>query len=133
MSTLRNQVQLIGRLGADAEIKMTSQGRPYVQVRFATNDVYKTSSGEWKENTQWHNLVVWGEQLTKVIEQHGRKGNQLLIQGSLQYREYTDNQEIKRTVAEVKVQKIMPFQNQVKSIQVAEETEQEEESADLPF
>lgn len=132
MSTLRNQVQLIGRLGADAEIKSTSQGRPFAQLRFATNEFIKTSSGEWKENTQWHNLVVWGE-LTKMLEQHGKKGSQLLVQGSLQYREYTDSQDIKRTVSEIRVQRIMPFQNQVKSAHASEESEKDVEHADLPF
>lgn len=132
MSTLRNHVQLIGRLGADAEIKTTSQGRAYAQVRFATNEYVKTSGGEWKEITQWHTLMIWGEQ-TKVLELHGQKGSQLLVQGSLQYREYTDSQDIKRTVAEVRVSKIMPFQNQVKNNpqQVGAEAETEEEG--LPF
>lgn len=135
MSTLRNQVQLIGRLGADVEIKMTSQGKPYAHARLATNELYKTTAGEWKEDVQWHKLSVWGEKLTRLLEQNGHKGSQLLVQGTLQYSEYEDSQGIKRTSAEIRVSQIMPFQNQVKPLQMASEPEEEYEAApstDLP-
>lgn len=131
MSTLRNHVQLIGRLGADAVIKSTSKGRPYAQLRLATNEFVKTSSG-WKDNTQWHTLVVWGE-LTKVLEHSGRKGSQLLVQGTLQYREYVDSQQIPRTVAEIKVDKIMPFQNLVTDSETEKVSSENEETVDLPI
>lgn len=108
MSTLKNHVQLIGRLGADVEIKSSVKGVPYAQLRLATNEYVKTSSGEWKENTQWHTLMVWGEQ-TKILEQNGRKGTQILVQGSLQYREYSDANQVSRIVAEIRVNTLMPF------------------------
>lgn len=123
MSTLRNQVQLIGRLGSDAEIKMTSQGKPYAHVSLATNELYKTSAGEWKEDVQWHKLSVWGDKLTKMLEQNGQKGSQLLVQGTLQYSEYVDSQGIKCTSAEIRVSQIMPFQNQVNPTQAIVEAQ----------
>lgn len=119
MSTLRNQVQLIGHLGTDAKIKMTSQGRPYAQVIFATNELYKASSGKWKKDTQWHTLAIWGDQLTKKLGKYGAKGSQLLVNGVLQYREYVDKRGVKQMVTEVWVKKLIPFQNKVKLSKVA--------------
>lgn len=131
MSTFKNHVQLIGRLGADAEIKSTAKGRPYAQLRFATNEYLKTSSGEWKDNTQWHNLVVWGD-LTRVLSDNGVKGSQLLVQGSLQYREYTDSQNNKRIISEINVQRIMPFYQDKTRVNMEDDKSREVE-ADLPF
>lgn len=113
MNTLKNHVQLIGYLGADAEIRQTNKGKRYAQLRLATNEFVKTSSGEWKSNTQWHTLMVWGE-LTKALENYGKKGCQLLVQGTLQYKEYVDDQQIKRTIAEVRVNRLLPFQQKTK-------------------
>lgn len=108
MNALMNQVQLIGRLGADAEIKTTSTGKKVSTFSLATNERVKISNGEWKDSTQWHTCVLWGE-MTKVLENVGKKGAQLIVQGSLNYREYTDDKAIKRTVAEIKVSQLMNF------------------------
>lgn len=106
MNALMNQVQLIGRLGADAEIKTTQTGKKVSTFSLATNERIKTADGEWKEATQWHTCVLWGE-LNKVLENIGKKGAQLLVQGSLNYREYVDAHEVKRIVTEIKVNQLM--------------------------
>lgn len=106
MNALINQIQLIGRLGADAEIKTTSQGARVSNFRIATNERIKMSNGQWREITQWHSCVVWGE-LNKVVERFGHKGNQIMVSGALQYSEYVDAGGVKRNVAEVKVNHIL--------------------------
>ena len=110
MNALINQVQLIGRLGADAEIKTTAQGTKLSTLRLATNEKTKRSNGEWKETTQWHQCVVWGS-LNNVVEKFGKKGNQLMVCGSLNYRIYTDSEGIKRTIPEIKVNEILVLKN----------------------
>lgn len=106
MNALINQVQLIGRLGADAEIKTTSQGARVSNFRVATNERMKLNNGQWREVTQWHSCVVWGD-LTKIVERFGHKGNLFMLSGALQYHEYTDTHGIKRNVAEIKVSQIL--------------------------
>lgn len=105
MKTLVNQVQLIGHLGADAEIRTTNQGTKVATLRLATNERTKLN-GEWKEITQWHQCVVWGE-MNKVVEKYGKKGNQLMVMGALTYREFTDTSGNKRQVTEIKVNEIL--------------------------
>ncbi|WP_140938183.1 single-stranded DNA-binding protein [Sphingobacterium lumbrici] len=129
MNALVNQVQLIGRLGADAEIKTTSQDTKVCTLRLATNERIKLRSGEWKETTQWHTCVVWGE-LNKVVEKYGRKGAQILVSGAIQYREYIDNQGVKRLIAEIKVNHFMALDYSSKEVDTRIE---EEVDTDLPF
>lgn len=123
MNTLINQVQLIGRLGADAEIKTTSQGSRVSNFRIATNERIKMNNGQWREITQWHSCVVWGE-LNKVVERFGHKGNQLMVSGSLQYNEYVDGSGVKRNVAEIKVNNILVLDHS-RSITSGEDVEQD--------
>ena len=106
MSTLINVVQLIGRLGADAEVKSTTNGTKVSNVRFATNEYSRNSHGEWVETTYWHSLVFWGK-LAERLEKKCKKGTRLLIQGSLVYRDYTDVNNIKREVTDIRVQQFI--------------------------
>lgn len=129
MKTVVNQVQLIGRLGADAEIRTTNQGTKVSTLNLATNERMKLGSGEWKEVTQWHQCVVWGE-LNKVVEKYGKKGNQLLVTGSLSYREYVDSSGAKKQTTEIKVNEILVLKFQA-SAKVGEESIVAE--GDLPF
>lgn len=124
MSALMNQVQLIGHLGADAEIRTTNQGTKVSTLRIATNQRIKRCGGEWKENTQWHQCVVWGE-MTKVVEKYGKKGSQLMVMGTLLYREYTDNAGRKRQVAEIKVNQILVLKSSSAREEVANEESEE--------
>lgn len=124
MRALVNQVQLIGHLGADAEIRVTNQGTKVSTLSLATNQRIKLSNGEWKENTQWHQCVVWGE-MNKIVEKYGKKGNQLMVVGALTYREYTDSTGSKRHITEVRVTDILVLKSTSTSIDIAHEAVEE--------
>lgn len=131
MSTLRNKVQLIGHLGNDPVIKTTSTGTIYSILRLATNDLFKNKAGEWVEEVQWHNLVVWGNQNT-TIEKKCKRGTKLMVEGKLTYRHYENADGLKQHVTEIKVDSflILSDPNQTKEELLIQ---QEEDNDDLPF
>ncbi len=86
-----NKVILIGNVGADPEIRRTQDGRPIANLRIATSETWRDrNSGERKEKTEWHTVVVFNEGLCKVIEQYVKKGAKLYIEGALQTRKWQD-------------------------------------------
>ena len=86
-----NKVILIGNLGADPEIRRTQDGKPIANLRIATSESWRDrNSGERKEKTEWHSVVVFNEGLCKVIEQYVKKGAKLYIEGALQTRKWQD-------------------------------------------
>ncbi len=86
-----NKVILIGNVGADPEIRRTQDGRPIANLRIATSESWKDrNSGERREKTEWHTVVVFSEPLCKVIEQYVKKGAKLYIEGALQTRKWQD-------------------------------------------
>ena len=95
MSTLRNKVNLIGRLGIQPEVKTLDNGYAVARVSVATNERFKDKSGEWKDNTQWHNVVVWGK-LAEKLAKHAQKGNEIAIEGKLVNKQYTSKSGEKR-------------------------------------
>ena len=104
MSSL-NKVQLIGNLGADPEIRSTQDGRKIANLRIATSEHWKDkTTGERKENTQWHTVVIFSEGLCKVVEQYLKKGSKVYIEGQLQTRKWTDKDGIDRYSTEVVLQ-----------------------------
>lgn len=127
MSTLINAVQLIGRLGADTEVKTTTNGTKVSNVRFATNEYARNSRGEWVEITYWHSLVFWGK-LAERLEKKGKKGTRLLVQGSLIYRDYTDINNIKREVTDIRVQQFVVLDSQTNHASILEMSSDSDES-----
>lgn len=101
MSNLRNRVQLIGHLGADPEMKVFESGK-MARFRVATNEAYKTASGEWKEETTWHSVIAWGP-IAERVEKILYKGSYILAEGKLVHREYTNDQNEKRYITEVRI------------------------------
>lgn len=100
-----NRVILIGRVGKDPEIRRTQDGRQVASFSLATSDQWRDkSTGERKERTTWHNIVVFNEGLCKVIESYVRKGSHLYVEGSLQTRKWTDKDGNDRYVTEVVLQ-----------------------------
>ncbi|QQM32398.1 single-stranded DNA-binding protein [Martelella lutilitoris] len=86
-----NKVILVGNLGADPEIRRTQDGRPIANLRVATSETWRDrNSGERKERTEWHRVVIFNEGLCKVAEQYLRKGAKVYIEGQLQTRKWTD-------------------------------------------
>lgn len=86
-----NKVILIGNLGADPEVKQTQSGGVIVNLRLATSETWRDrQTGERKEKTEWHRVVVFNEGLAKVAEQYLRKGSKIYVEGQLETRKWTD-------------------------------------------
>jgi single-strand DNA-binding protein len=100
-----NKVILIGNVGADPEIRRTQDGRPIANLRIATSETWRDrNSGERKEKTEWHTVVVFNEGLCKVVEQYVKKGAKLYIEGALQTRKWQDQSGNDRYSTEVVLQ-----------------------------
>ena len=100
-----NKVILVGNLGADPEIRRLNSGDPVVNIRVATSESWRDkNSGERKEKTEWHNVVIFNDQLAKVAEQYLKKGSKIYVEGSLQTRKWTDKDGIEKYSTEVVLQ-----------------------------
>src|SRR3978361_1651017 len=100
-----NKVILIGNLGADPEIKRTQDGRPIADLRIATSDTWRDkATGERKEKTEWHRVVIFSEGLCKIAEQYLQKGAKVYIEGQLQTRKWTDQAGVEKYSTEVVLQ-----------------------------
>ncbi len=97
-----NKVILLGHLGADPEVRYTQGGTAVANLRIATNESYNDkTSGERVEKTEWHRVVAWGK-LAEIVGQYLKKGRQVYIEGSLQTRQYQDQQGNTRYSTEIK-------------------------------
>ena len=105
MSTLRNRVQLIGRVGNDPEVKSFDGGKKLATVSIATSDSYKNDKGERVEQTEWHRIVAWGK-TAEIIEQFVTKGREIAVDGKLTHRSYDDKDGVKRFMTEIVVNEI---------------------------
>ena len=93
MSGSLNKVQLIGRLGADPEVKQMVNGKSVARISLATSQSWKDrNSGEKKEKTEWHRIVVFNEGLVNIVQQYLKKGAQVYIEGQLSTRKWKDEQ-----------------------------------------
>lgn len=100
-----NKVILVGNLGKDPEIRRTQDGRPIANLRIATSETWRDkNSGERREKTEWHSVVIFNENLCKVVEQYVKKGAKLYIEGQLQTRKWQDQQGQERYTTEVVLQ-----------------------------
>lgn len=100
-----NKVILIGNLGADPEIRRTQDGKAIANLRLATTESWRDrNSGERKEKTEWHRVVIFSEPLVKVVEQYVKKGSKLYIEGALQTRKWTDQQGAEKYSTEIVLQ-----------------------------
>jgi len=101
MKSLRNSVQLIGRLGKDVEVKDFDKSKK-ASFTMATTDSYKNAKGEKVEDTQWHNIVIWG-QLADVAGKYLKKGSEVCVEGKLVHRNYETDKGEKRYITEINV------------------------------
>jgi len=100
-----NKVILIGNLGADPEVRHTQDGRSICNLRLATTDTWRDKqTGERREKTEWHSVVIFNEQLGKVAQQYLRKGAKVYVEGQLQTRKWQDNSGNDRYTTEVVLQ-----------------------------
>ena len=101
-----NKVILVGNLGRDPETRRLSSGDPVVNLRIATSESWKDkASGERKEKTEWHSVVIYNDNLARVAEQYLRKGSKVYIEGQLQTRKWTDNSGVEKYTTEVVLQR----------------------------
>jgi single-strand DNA-binding protein len=100
-----NKVILIGNLGADPEIRRTQDGRPVANLRVATSESWRDkATGERKEKTEWHRVVIFNENICRVVEQYVKKGSKVFIEGQLQTRKWQDQSGQDRYSTEVVLQ-----------------------------
>ena len=120
MNTLRNKVSLIGRIGQNIEMQKVGASKDYslVKVPLATNESYKDKNGQWQDNTQWHNLVIWGktaERMSNMVT----KGQEIMIEGRLVNKQYEKEGE-KRYSTDIEVTDFI-----LVSTRTSEKTEEE--------
>ncbi len=101
-----NKVILVGNLGRDPEVRRLGSGDPVVNLRIATSETWKDKgTGERKEKTEWHSVVIFNENLGRVAEQYLKKGSKVYIEGQLQTRKWTDQQGVEKYSTEVVLQR----------------------------
>ncbi|MEI5664044.1 single-stranded DNA-binding protein [Bosea sp. CCNWLW174] len=101
-----NKVILVGNLGRDPEVRRLGSGEPVVNLRIATSETWRDKqSGERKERTEWHSVVIFNENLAKVAEQYLKKGSKIYIEGQLQTRKWQDQQGVEKYTTEIVLQR----------------------------
>jgi len=101
-----NKVIIVGNLGRDPEIRTLNSGDRVANLRIATSETWRDkASGERKEKTEWHSVVIFNENIVKVAEQYLKKGSTVYVEGSLQTRKYTDAQGIEKYSTEIVLQR----------------------------
>ena len=119
MNSLKNTVQLIGNLGKSVDLKTFDNGTKLARFTVATNEYYKNNKGEKTQDTQWHNVIAWGnlaENISKTLD----KGNEVLVKGKLVHRSYEDKDGSTRYASEVVVQEFIKMSKKI-------------EEAEMPF
>lgn len=106
MNALKNRVQLIGRLGQDPEVKTLESGKTLATFSIATSDYYKNEKGDRVEETQWHNVVAWGN-TADFAGKYLKKGKEIALEGKLVHRSYETAKGEKRYVSEINVKEIV--------------------------
>jgi single-strand DNA-binding protein len=100
-----NKVILVGNLGADPEARSLNNGGEVVNMRIATSETWKDREGQRQERTEWHNVVIFNENLGRVAKSYLRKGSKVYIEGQIQTRKWTDQSGNDRYTTEIVLQK----------------------------
>lgn len=108
MTTLRNSVQLIGRLGNDPETTTFGENKTKVKFSLATTDFYRDKEGERVEETQWHNIIAWGKTAT-IAEKFLKKGQEVALSGKITYRSWDDKDGNTKYFTEIVANEIAMF------------------------
>ena len=95
-----NKVTLIGNTGGDPETRRLESGQTVARFSLATNETYKDKEGNQHTNTEWHNIIAWGN-LAEIVEKNVRKGMLVFVEGKIKYRKYTDKDGIERNVTDI--------------------------------
>ena len=110
MNSLRNKVQLIGNLGQDPEIRTFDNGKAVARFSLATTDSYRDAEGKKVTETQWHNLIAWGN-LAKIIQKYLIKGSEVAVEGKLTHHTFEDKEGKKRHFTEVVLTDMVMLRN----------------------
>ena len=121
-----NKVLLVGRLGADPEVRYTQSGKAVAILSLATNERWKAEDGEVKEFTQWHRVILWNG-LAEIAEKYLSKGRLVLIEGSIRYREY-EAKNGKKWITEIIAKDMRMLDSRDK-----QESEEAPEDEEVPF
>lgn len=105
MHEQKNIVQLVGHVGADAEIKTTETGKKLAQFSLATSEVFQNAKGETVKQTQWHRLVAWGK-MADTAAKYALKGSEVSVEGKLVHRNYNDKEGNKKYITEIQVNEL---------------------------
>lgn len=105
MKSLKNSVQLIGRLGNEPEVRTFDSGKKMASFSLATNETYYNNKGEKIDDTQWHNIVVWGKKVD-VVESYLKKGNEIALEGKLINRSY-EKDGVKKYITEISMNELL--------------------------
>ncbi|RXF74957.1 single-stranded DNA-binding protein [Hansschlegelia zhihuaiae] len=101
-----NKVILVGNLGKDPEVRRLNSGEPVVNLRIATSEQWRDKqTGERREKTEWHQVVIFNENLAKVAESYLKKGSKVYVEGQLQTRKYTDASGVEKYSTEIVLQR----------------------------
>ncbi len=110
MYALKNKVQLIGNLGNTPEIKVIDNGKKMARFSVATNETYKNAKGERIKETQWHNVVAWG-QVAEIAHKYLEKGKEIALEGKLVNRNYIDKTGTTKYTTEVHATELLILNN----------------------
>ena len=105
MKSLRNSVQLIGRLGNEPEVRSFDSGKKMATFSLATNETYRNNKGEKITDTQWHNVVAWGKK-ADIVEDYLKKGSEIALEGKLINRSY-EKDGIKKYITEISMNELL--------------------------
>lgn len=122
MQSIMNSVRLIGNVGMDPIVTQLENGSKVVKWRMATTERLKNGNGDVKENTQWHQLIAWGN-LASIVEKYVVKGSKLAVEGKLNHRRYVSKDGQNREATEIVVKDIM-FVGKKSDRSLAEDTEE---------
>jgi single-strand DNA-binding protein len=114
MSTLRNKVTLIGRVGNQPEIKNLDNNRKLAKLSLATTESYKNSDGKWVDSTTWHTIIAWGN-TAAYLEKNVQKGQEIMLEGRLVTRSY-ESGGLKKYATDVEAHEVIVIGNKTKEI-----------------
>ncbi len=114
MYALKNKVQLIGNLGNAPEVKTLDGGKKMARFSIATNESYRNAKGEKITETQWHNMIAWGK-VAEIAEKYLTKGKEVVVEGKLVNRNYTDKDGNKKYITEVQVNELLMLGEKMKA------------------
>ncbi len=106
MSRSLNKALLIGNLGADPEVRATSDGTRVAEFSIATNRTWTDRSGAKQERTEWHRIVAWAK-LAEIAERYLRRGDSVCVEGEIQYRSYEDREGVTRYITEIRAREMI--------------------------